>query len=205
MSMVLKRALLALLMCTFIYPLALRADSAKYKSMQKSSNSLYKAGKFEQSLALSRKLHVMARDEFGDEHIETAMQNFGIGFNLIKLNRHAEAIPYYQKHLAIKEKVYGKNAIGLQFPLNHLAGAISTFGQAGQGLERHYQRVEKIQTRVALDAAQVLLQEQKAIWPPSVSSVANGAKRWTIIAKVRGFTPVRSKRAGVCALPLLTN
>ena len=89
----------------------------------------------------------MAKKQFGDQHVQTAMQHFAIGLMLIKLDRASEAIPHYQKHLAIKEKLYGDKAIGLQFPLNHLAGLYKQLGKLDRA-EKHYARVKTIQEAI---------------------------------------------------------
>ncbi len=138
---------LFLALCVLVAPFDASADSASFKALQKQSNTLFKAGKYRQSLLLAQKLLPMAKKEFGDQHMQTAMQHFGIGLMLIKLDRASEAIPHYQKHLAIKEKLYGVKAIGLQFPLNHLAGLYKQLGKLDLA-EKHYARVKTIQEAV---------------------------------------------------------
>ena len=142
-----KLAAMVLALCVLAFPLDVLADSAAFKVLQKQSNTLFKAGKYQQSLALARKLLPMAKKQFGDQHVQTAMQHFGIGLMLIKLNRATEAIPHYQKHLAIKEKLYGDKAIGLQFPLNHLGGLYKQLGKLDLA-QKHYARVKTIQEAI---------------------------------------------------------
>ena len=188
-----KLAVLLLSLSVLGWPLVAFADSAGYKTLQKQSNKLYKAGKYEQSLTLSRKLLTMAKSEFGEEHTETAMQNFGIGFNLIKLKRHAEAVPYYQKHLSIKEKAYGVKAIGLQFPLNHLAGLYKHLGKLDKA-EALYKRVRTIQggatgskrftARVQGDIASVNL--KRGQWNKALSGYRASARLFTEQVKKGG-------------------
>ena len=147
MSVATKLIVLVLALVGFIAPQNVSADSTTYKALQKQSNTLFKAGKVKQSLALAQKLLLMARKEYGDQHIETAMQHFGIGLMLIKLNRASKAVPHYEKHLAIKEKLYGVKAIGLQFPLNHLAGLYKQLGKLDLA-QKHYARVKTIQEAI---------------------------------------------------------
>ncbi len=64
---------LFLALCVLAAPLEASADSAAFKALQKQSNKLFKAGKYQQSLTLAQKLLPMGKKEFGDQHVQTAM------------------------------------------------------------------------------------------------------------------------------------
>ena len=122
------------------------AQEADYKSLEKESNKLYKAGKYKRSLALTLQVLKLLEKKFGTEHEKVSIHLYGLGYLYDKMDRLEKAADAFRRSVLIREKIYGKNHMGTASALERLAHILKKQGKL-KGAERAYARVKSIKSQ----------------------------------------------------------